>query len=163
MKKFQKYISCFFIIISFFGFLQTLKNIGMSESQYYGIENDKWTTTIGESIMAIFVFSVLLQSLIYFIIFIYHLILFFKFKDNYSIKVLRIIAIAFLLFIFWLLITILVSNNGHNDVFWGPADTGLFFISLASFFVNYLIFSTSFANTILTPLKLYLYYKDCEE
>ena len=149
MKNF-KYISCFFIIISFFGFLRFVD---------FTFSHDFDQKRHSDLITIIFVNCLLLQSLIYTIVFTYHLILFFKFKDNFSVKVLRIIGIAFLLFIIWVLITILIINE-DNIFFWGPDNYGLIFISLSSIFINYLIFSLSIANKIITPLKLYLYYKD---
>ena len=153
MKKFQKYISGLFIIISFFGFLRFVD---------FTFSHDFDHKRKSDLITGIFFVCLLLQSLIYTIIFIYHLILFFKFKDNYSVKVLRIIGTAFLLFIIWILITLFLINE-HNIPFWGPDNYGLIFISVSSIFINYLIFSLSIANKIISPLKLYLYYKDFEE
>ena len=61
MRTFQNYFSGLFIIISFLGIIITLKNIGMTESQYYGIENDKWKTTFGEWITGIFIWGLILH------------------------------------------------------------------------------------------------------
>jgi amino acid permease len=133
----------------------TFKNIGMSEARYYGVENDKWMTTLGEFINGIFIWSLLFQSIIYFTLFVCHLYLLMKRKDRDSLVMVKIFCLAFVLFLIWLCITLILSGNGKHDLLWGPADTGLFFVSISSLLINYLIFSFNLNNSIVLPTTLY--------
>jgi hypothetical protein len=164
MKIFLKYLSGLFMIISFYGILISLKEFRTEMfTEMYVQENE----------VLFFIFSLLFQFIIYFIIFICQFILFFKFRYFYSLELLKILGFAFCIQIFWQFFTFKIyyspshtqgqSYQSSHLFIWGPANTGLLFVSLSSIFINYFIFSLSFANKIITPLKLYLYYKDCEE
>jgi hypothetical protein len=137
----------------------TLKNIGMSEAEYYGIKNNKWVTTVGEFFTQVFILSVLLQAFIYFILFFFNLYILLKYKREDVKIMIRIFSLAILLFSIWLVITLNVSSNGRNDLFWGPADTGLFFMSISSLIINYLIYAYNLTNTITSPAKVYHIWK----
>jgi hypothetical protein len=155
MNTFQRNFSGLFIIISIFGIIITLKNLGMTESQYYGIENDKWKTTFGELVTGIFIWGTLLQSFVYFILFFYHLYYALKYKIKQSYSLVKIFCLAATLISIWVVITIQVNDNGHHDYYWGPADTGLFFICCSSLVVNYLIFTIIYTNKLVSPKALY--------
>jgi hypothetical protein len=133
----------------------TLKNLGMSEAQYYGIQNDKWNTTLGEFITGIFLWTILIQIVVYFILFFYHLYITIRKKNKDSFVMIKIFSLAILLCAIWIFLTLALTDNGKYELLWGPADTGLFFVSMSSLFINYLIFSYNMINSIVSPVKLY--------
>ena len=131
----------------------------MSEAEYYGIKNNKWVTTVGEFFSQVFILSVLLQAFIYFILFLFHLYSLLRYKREYNKMMIKIFSWGIILFSVWVAITITVSSNGRHDLFWGPADTGLFFMSISSLIINYLIYAYNLTNTITSPAKVYHIWK----
>jgi hypothetical protein len=155
--KFLKYFSGLCLFISLFGVLMTLKNLHMSDAQYYGIENDKWKTTLGEFITGVFIWSLIFQFIVYLILTIQNAYMSIRYMYSSNIMILKILSLAFLLGVVWLIVNSILSDNGHHDLLWGPADTGLFFISLSSTVVNYLLFTYSTFGRIASPSQLITY------
>ena len=155
MRKLQIYISVLFIFTSFLGFIITLKNIGMSDRQYYGINNKQDITTLGEYITGIFILGLIIQFIASFFLILFHFYNLFKHKSDLSEKILRVYGSTILLIIIWGLITSLIQKNGQNDLLWGPGDTGLFFVSVVSLLINYLILCFMKFDKLVSPLKLF--------
>jgi hypothetical protein len=124
----------------------------MTQSQYFRWESDMPLDALFGSI---FLLGAVFQGLIYLILFFYHLYFTLKYKIKRSVNFLRIFGLSTLLFLIWIITTLLVNNNGYYDLFWGPGDSGLFYVSVSSLVVNYLNFTVLTIGRIVSPVQLY--------
>lgn len=148
MKKTISFVALISLIISLLANLGCLININ---------ESSLWENYIGlgelaDILIFIFMSNVIFQGLFYSLIFILFLI---NIKIEFSPILISIRQAYFLnitLFIIWVGILNLFQNNGKLDLILGPADSGLFLLSLFSIVTNYYYLSLLLSKKLEKPV-----------
>jgi hypothetical protein len=154
MNTIQKWFSYLHIILAAFIFIISLYSIGDCEGEFFGGE-DHSPNTLQLIFVLLFWIFILVSPFVYITSFILHLYYGLIHKSKKSILMIKIFTLEIVVIIFWLIITLMNKDNGHCDLFWGPADTGFVFLSFSLLIFNYLIISIISSGKIISPKMLF--------
>jgi hypothetical protein len=144
----MKFLIIMFLYLTIFLTVLLLPFIGLCDGAFFGADNNIFTGSLAITMFL----NILLQVFVYticVIVDIFDIVTIKSKREKLYFNRILLYFIAVLLSFSWYFITKWVANNGHCDIIWGPADSGLIFIGFSSIVVNYM-----YLRIINKPMKI---------
>ncbi len=149
MFKAENIFNSIFLYITFYGLLVIIvlgyfSTIFTSDEEkfYRSWEDESIIVQINGILIWIYLINILLQVLVYTFFFPINLFRFFKEKKNYQRSKIVSFLFAAMSFLIWIFLTMTLLSNGKYEWYWGPNDSGGYFMILVSLTINYIYFKS---------------------
>ena len=138
LKKIEKItIQCFLLVTSITTIL-LIRYIGWCDEEFY---DNLYFDYSGAYIAGVMFFNILLQAITHFILVISNVVSYIQTKKVHQKHKIFVFLLSILFGFMWIVFMGIFNNNGHCDILWGPADSGLVFTGIVSTITNYLYLS----------------------